>query len=95
MTLSCDGPVNEARLTWWLTALLQDKSASLYRIKGVVDVAGKSNRCVIHGVHSLLNFTEDRPWRRREKRISQLVFIGRGLDRRSLRRAFQRCVQRL
>ncbi|MBM3464532.1 MAG: GTP-binding protein [Armatimonadetes bacterium] len=94
VTLRHEGALDEARLARWLTRLLHGKSASLYRLKGIVALAGKPNRCVIHGVHSLLNFTEDRPWEQHEERSSQLVFIGRGLDRRALRRAFRNCIAR-
>jgi G3E family GTPase len=85
--------VDEQRVSRWLTELLREKSTSIYRLKGIVDVEGRSNRRVIHGVHSLLNITDDRPWSEGEVRGSQLVFIGRGLDKRALKQGFRQCLR--
>jgi G3E family GTPase len=56
-------------------------------------VAGSDNRFVFPGVHMLLDAREDRPWRA-EKRASDLIFIGRKLDRAALSEAFLRCAVR-
>src|SRR5581483_4905526 len=84
--------VDEQKLSRWLTALLHDQSRSIYRMKGILDLAGKDTRCIVHGVHSLLNFAEDRRWEEGEDRNSQLVFIGRNLENKELRRAFRKCL---
>ena len=52
-----------------------------------------SRRFVFQGVHMLLDAREDRPWGA-EARASDLIFIGRKLDRAALTQAFQRCAVR-
>jgi G3E family GTPase len=87
LSLRESGDLDESRLT----SLLHEQSASLYRPKGIVSFAGKEDRHVVHGVHTLL-VTEDRPWSAGEPRESQWVLIGRDLDRSALRRGFRACV---
>jgi len=53
----------------------------ILRLKGFMDVAGKSMRLVIQTVGSRIDFYFDRPWREGEARLSHLVVIGEaGLD---------------
>ena len=51
------------------------------RIKGVVEIRGKSARFVIQGVGERVDSYYDRPWNFDEVRNSQLVVIGlKGFD---------------
>jgi G3E family GTPase len=47
---------------------------------------------VFQGVHMLLDGTEDRAWEPGEARVSQMVLIGKNLDRAELERGFQSCL---
>jgi G3E family GTPase len=85
-----DAPVDLERLNTWLSALLRDNGADIFRMKGILNVAGSERRFVFQGVHMLLDAREDRPWGT-EQRASDLVFIGRKLDRSALTQGFQRC----
>jgi G3E family GTPase len=91
--LHLDEPVDLDRLNAWLSVLLRDSGADLFRMKGILNVAGSDNRFVFQGVHMLLDAREDRAWGA-EKRASDLIFIGRKLDHASLSEAFQRCAVR-
>jgi G3E family GTPase len=84
-------PVDMDRLNTWLSALLRDYGADIFRMKGILNVAGADRRFVFQGVHMLLDAREDRPWGV-EERASDLVSIGRKLDRAALSRAFAECV---
>ena len=88
--LHLDAPVDGERLNEWLSVLLRESGADIFRMKGIVNVAGPDNRLVFQGVHMLLDGREDRAWGT-EKRASDLVFIGRKLDRDALTRAFEGC----
>jgi G3E family GTPase len=88
-----DEPVDLERLNTWLSALLRDNGADIFRMKGILNVAGSDRRFVFQGVHMLLDAREDRLWGA-EARASDLIFIGRKLDRAALTQAFQRCAVR-
>jgi G3E family GTPase len=45
-------------------------------------------------VHMQFDATRDRPWSAADKRINQLVFIGRHLDRAKLLDGFLACLVR-
>jgi G3E family GTPase len=47
---------------------------------------------VIQGVHMLLDGREDEAWKDGDRRISQLVFIGKNLDRNELEQGFLSCI---
>jgi G3E family GTPase len=88
--LHLDEPLNLARLNAWLSVLLRENGADIFRMKGILNVAGSDQRFVLQGVHMLLDGREDRPWGA-EKRSSDLIFIGRNLDRAALTEAFEAC----
>ena len=85
-----EGAIDGDRLSAWLGALLREKGTDIFRMKGILDIAGNANRYVFQGVHMLLDGREQRPWGD-APRASDLVFIGRNLDRDELTRGFERC----
>ncbi|MBE7447608.1 MAG: GTP-binding protein [Kofleriaceae bacterium] len=88
--LELDRPVDPERLMRWVSGLLRARGADLYRVKGVFDLAGQPFRLVLQAVHMLLDATSDRPWPPGPRR-SQVVFIGRGLDREELTQGLAAC----
>jgi G3E family GTPase len=87
-----EGAVNPDKLNKWLGKLLQEKGADIFRMKGVLNIAGEPNRYVFQGVHMLFDGKRDRSWKPGEKKISKMIFIGRGLDRASLNAEFAKCL---
>ncbi len=85
-----EGAIDGERLNRWLGALLREKGADIFRMKGILDIHGSDKRFVFQGVHMLFDGREDRPWGA-EPRASDLVFIGKNLDRAELTRGFERC----
>ncbi len=86
------GAVDPDKLNAWISRLLREQGADIFRMKGIIDVAGAAGRFVFQGVHMLFDGKEDRPWRSGELRASELVFIGRNLDRDELTRGFSACL---
>ena len=74
--------------------LLTEKSKDIFRCKGVLCIHGYgSKKFVFQGVHETICYGPcDKPWNEREVKLNQLVFIGRGLDRKSLVAGFRSCV---
>lgn len=75
----------------WLSYLLQSRGEDILRMKGILNIKGDERRYVFHGVHMMFDGRPDRPWGG-EARVSQLVFIGRKLDRDELLAGFSACI---
>ena len=86
------GEVDLEKLNSWLTELLQTQGPNIFRMKGILNVAGESDRFVFQGVHMIFDGKPDRPWKPKEIRKNELVFIGRNLDSEQLRQEFKSCL---
>ncbi len=86
------GALDGQKLNDWLSNLLQTKGVDIFRMKGILNVAGESDRFVFQGVHMLFDGKPDRPWKEGETRKNELVFIGRNLDEAQLREDFKQCM---
>ena len=80
------------KLNAWIGDIQQTRGPDLYRLKGILSIHGRAKRYVFQGVHMLLDGTEDRAWGPNETRVSQIVFIGKNLDREELTRGFLSCL---
>ena len=85
-------PMDGARVSNWLNALVASKGADILRAKGIIDVMGENRRLVFQAVHMLLEGDYQRAWKAQETRCSRLVFIGRNLEEAALRTGFRSCV---
>jgi G3E family GTPase len=85
------GDLDETRLNKWISTLLRDKGTDIFRMKGILSVAGNPNQFVFQGVHMLFDSNEGRPWGKKA-RSNKLIFIGRGLDRAWLNEGFEKCL---
>ena len=85
-------PIDVEKLHDWITQLLKTQGQNIFRMKGILNVNGSDNRYVFQGVHMIFDGKVDRVWKPQEQRKSELVFIGRDLDRRMLESQFQDCV---
>lgn len=88
--LHSDAPIDRAKLEDWLSELLREKGTDIFRMKGILNIAGEDTRFVMQGVHMLLDTQIDKPWGN-AARVSDVVFIGRNLDRTALTEGFWRC----
>ena len=86
------GSVDGVKLNEWLGELLQTQGPDIFRMKGILNIAGEDFRYVFQGVHMIFDGMPDRPWKAGEPRNNELVFIGRNLDREQLQQAFQACL---
>ncbi|MGY6500294.1 MAG: CobW family GTP-binding protein [Acidimicrobiales bacterium] len=86
------GEIDVDKLNDWLGHLLSTKGVDIFRMKGILAVAGDDERFVFQGVHMLFDGKPDRPWRHDERRSNRMVFIGRNLDRDELEQSFAACL---
>jgi len=86
------GEMDGLRLNEWLDRLLSSKGVDIFRMKGILNVAGEENRFVFQGVHMIFDGRSDRPWPKNEIRKNEMVFIGRNLNEKELREGFLSCM---
>jgi G3E family GTPase len=86
------GELDGNKLNEWLGELLQTQGPDIFRMKGILTIAGEDQRFVFQGVHMLFDGRADRPWKSNEERKNELVFIGRNLDEAQLREDFRACL---
>ncbi len=91
-TLLFDTPFDFAELRFRLMVLLEVNKQQIYRIKGIVDVAGMDERIIIQSVYRSYRVEESRPWAEGEVRQSKIVFIGKGVEKASMERIFNQCL---
>jgi len=85
------GEVHAERFNAWLGRLLSERGQDIFRMKGILSVAGLDERFVFQAVHMLFDGRADRPWGD-DPRSNKLIFIGRGLDRDALEEGFRSCL---
>lgn len=90
-SLESDRPLDSQRFEAWLAHALKTQGTQLYRMKGFLNFAGSDERIVIQGVHMVIDTSVLGPWGDRPRR-TQLVFIGRELDREALTTGFRECL---
>jgi G3E family GTPase len=86
-----DAAFDKDRLHAHLTTLLEEYGGDIFRLKGIVAVAGDSRRYVVQGVHRLFEACPANPWST-EKPSSRIVFIGRNLNRVTLESGLVKCL---
>lgn len=92
VALVAEGALDGDKLNNWLAELLQTQGPDIFRMKGILNIAGEENRFVFQGVHMLFEGKPERPWKDGETRKNQLVFIGRNLDETQLKQNFLACL---
>jgi G3E family GTPase len=85
-------PLDMAKVDHWMSYLVREKGQDLLRYKGILHVKGMEQRIVFQGLHMLFSGHPDRKWKETEPKLSQLVFIGKDLDKGELERQFKNCI---
>jgi G3E family GTPase len=78
-------PFDRARLESHLRGLLKEKGDDIFRLKGILAIAGEPRRVVLQAVHRIMDLRAADAWTT-ARRESKLVFIGRGLEKEELAR---------
>lgn len=77
-----------------LEAFVQELSDTekVYRSKGIVWISENPRRAVFHGVNNRFTIFWDRLWEKGETRKSQLVFIGKNLNKENIEGQLRECL---
>jgi G3E family GTPase len=90
VSIEIEGELDGDRVRAWLKSLVEERARDLYRVKGILAVAGEEARMILQGVHSIAELYPDVPWE--GARRSRVVAIGRDLDAALLRAGLEDCV---
>lgn len=85
-------PLDMEKVDQWMSYLVQEKGENLLRYKGILHIKGMEQRVVFQGLHMLFSGNPDRKWKADEIRQSELVFIGKHLNKEELEQQFKRCI---
>ena len=87
-----EGFLNTNKLQRWISEIIQEMGANLFRYKGVLSVAGMDQKFLFQGVGMLFSGGfSDVTWAPGEKRECRFVFIGKDLDKQRLNDGFMAC----
>ncbi len=87
----CDASFSQVRLAGFLKRLLDAHGEDLFRVKGIVAVAGDARRYVLQAVHRIMDLRPANPWGTQAP-SSKIVFIGRNLDRAAIEAGLRACL---
>lgn len=91
VSLACKEPLDLDAFNLWISGLLQERGADLYRSKGILSMAGHEQQFVLQCVHMIFDGERGPPWPQDGCRRSRLVFIGVDLDHTALEAQFLSC----
>ena len=92
LSITQSGEVHMSLVNEWVSDTLRTKGANIYRMKGVLAIAGSAQKFVYQAVHMIFDGTFDEAWADDEPRESKLVFIGKNLDHEDLQNGFNACL---
>jgi len=91
MSITLPGDVDLDLVQAWVSDILQNKGADIFRMKGVLSIQHSKQKFVYQAVHMIFNGNFQDNWEDDETRESKLVFIGKNLEHDKLRAAFKAC----
>jgi len=92
-TFTFDRPFDSQVLYHQLFVYLTFQSKGLYRMKGIVWIAGEDQQFVIQSVGKRLDLQPKQLLKPQQQRHSVIVFIGKKLQRKGLERLLSRCLK--
>ncbi|HEX8605565.1 MAG TPA: GTP-binding protein, partial [Pseudoduganella sp.] len=92
VSLTFAAPFDRRQLDTWLARLLQAQGDDLFRLKGILAIHGEQRRHVLQAVHRVMDLRPADAWPAGAPRLSKLVFIGRNLDRDTLKAGLDWCL---
>ena len=84
--------INADLFNKWIYKFAQLNGENLFRYKGIINLDDEERRFVFQGVHMTLDGRPGKPWEKDEKRINQIVFIGKNLVDIEINAGFNSCI---
>ncbi|MCM8541577.1 MAG: GTP-binding protein [Lentisphaeraceae bacterium] len=88
VSITSKGEFNQAKLRYWISTLLFDRSDTIYRMKGIINISGREEKLIFQSVHRLFEDAIGEKWELGEEKLSKIVFIGEKLNEKELKEGF-------
>eukprot|EP00468_Gymnochlora_sp_CCMP2014_P009741 CAMPEP_0167762442 /NCGR_PEP_ID=MMETSP0110_2-20121227/12769_1 /TAXON_ID=629695 /ORGANISM="Gymnochlora sp., Strain CCMP2014" /LENGTH=586 /DNA_ID=CAMNT_0007649315 /DNA_START=55 /DNA_END=1815 /DNA_ORIENTATION=- len=86
------GELEMTKFNRFIGKMMREKGVDLYRSKGVVAIQGMNKRFVFQAVHMLFGGEPTTAWKKGEKRVSRMIFIGKNLDEKEIKEDAEACL---
>jgi len=94
-----EGEFIPTALNDWLSTLMREKGADLYRSKGILAIVGSDEKYIFQAVHMIMKMgssselgMDHKAWGEGEKRINKFCFIGKNLNKEEMIAELQKCM---
>lgn len=85
-------PLDLIRFDTWIATMLYLNATTLFRIKGILNVAEMDEKIVFQSVYNQYVSQSAGKWAIDELRSTRIVFIGKNLDRSLLEKGLNQCI---
>ncbi|UTR10138.1 GTP-binding protein [Evansella sp. LMS18] len=89
--LRMDKPLNLKKVELWMDTVIKILGPDMYRYKGIFNIEDAEKKIVFQGVHMIFGAHADRAWEKNERRISEMVVIGKDLNEKWFQEQFEQC----
>lgn len=91
MSIVREGEILPNKLSAFMQKLgqLPPEKGTIFRIKGILAIKNHPYKHVFHAVMDVSDEDDAAPWAEGEKKVSKMVFIGKGLDQKFIRDGFE------
>ncbi|WP_211261130.1 CobW family GTP-binding protein [Pseudonocardia acaciae] len=93
VAVELDGELDRSAFDAWLAGFVHARGDDLYRLKGVIAVAGDDRRLVLQGIHHIVDVHPGTAWSSTPRR-TKVVAIGRDLNQSALQAGLRTCLAR-
>ena len=75
------------KFSLWMESFFYFGGSKVFRVKGILSFANRSNRVIFHSVRGAFMFEEGDAWKNGEVRESRIVFIGKHIQKEEIGQA--------
>jgi len=86
-------PLIAEKFEHWINMLLFLSGYQIYRVKGILNIAGENNKIIFQSVRSNSKIDMGSPWRDGEIKKSRIVFIGNNINKQPLEKGLNGCLK--
>lgn len=86
-------PLIAEKFEHWINMLLFLSGYQIYRVKGILNIAGETNKIIFQSVRSNSKIDMGSPWREAETKLSRIVFIGNNIKKQPLEKGLNGCLK--
>ena len=83
--IELNGNFDMKKFSFWMDYFLYINQNSIFRVKGILSFEGKLRKTIFQAVKSSYVIEEGDFWQANDKKLNRLIFIGKNLDKNSIK----------